>query len=212
MSAVHALLHRPHPATFALIAVNVAVSLVGFWALGRDRYREYFLFIPSKAARGKNWVGTLLSHFSHGDFGHLFVNMLALYFFGPHVERAFGAPLFLAIYAVSGAVGTFAFFVMRRKQPGRAALGASGSISGIVFASVVTAPSATMIFAFVPIPMPAPVFAVLYLAASTLMMNRGDRVAHEAHLGGAVAGFLAAGALYPPHFEPLVEVIRRLVS
>ncbi len=200
----------PHAATFLLIALNVAVSLVGFWELRDERYRDYFVFVPSRA--GKNWVGTVLSHFSHGDFGHLFVNMLALYLFGPEVEAAFGPIFYAGLYAASGLVGTFAIYVLRRSNPRHAALGASGSISGIVFASVVVAPSSTMMFAMFPVPLPAPVFALIYLGTSMLMMNRGDRVAHEAHIGGAVTGFLVAGLLLPAHFEPLIRVVRNLIS
>lgn len=197
----------PH-VTYALIALNVAISLVGFWGLRQRRYRDYFVFVPSRPG----WIGTILSHFSHGDFGHLFVNMLALYFFGPDVERALHPLPFVGIYALSGACGTLAIYLIRRKSPRHAALGASGSISGVVFASVVVAPSATMVFAMFPVPMPAPVFAVVYLVASTLMMNRGDHVAHEAHIGGALAGFLLAGALLPAHFDPLIRVVRAFLD
>lgn len=209
--AVQSLLDRPSAVTFLLIAVNVAISFVGFWALQQDRYRRHFLFIPSRAARNENWVGTFVSHFAHGDLGHLFVNMLGLYFFGPHVERELGPGPYLSVYLASGLAGTLAVFLLRRKDPRHAALGASGSISGVVFAAVVIAPTSTF-FAFVPIPLPAPVFAVVYLVASTFMMNRGDHVAHEAHIGGALTGFALAGAFYDPGFTPLLDAVTHLLS
>lgn len=205
-------LGRPLSVTLALIALNVAISLVGFWALSRDRHRSSFLFIPYRAARGENWTGTLLSHFAHGDLGHLFFNMLALFFFGPRVERELGALPYLLVYAVSGAAGTLLLFLFRRKNSRHAALGASGAIAGVMFALVVIAPTSTMFMFFVPIPVPAPIFAVLYIVVSSLMMQRGDHVAHEAHIGGALAGLVTAGLLFDGGFGPLVRAVTRLVG
>ena len=93
------------PITYVLIAICAIVSLVGFWALDRDKYRPYFVFVPNRLNKGKGWIGAFVSHFSHGDAGHLFLNMLALYFFGPGVERALGPLAFLALYAASGFIG-----------------------------------------------------------------------------------------------------------
>jgi membrane associated rhomboid family serine protease len=199
-------------ATYAIIALSVAVSLVGFWALPRKNNRRWFVFRAYDVARGKNLVGALLSHFAHGDFGHLLLNMLVLYLFGPRVEGALGFWPFLALYAVSGLAGTLAVFGRHYKNRNHSALGASGAIAGVVFAVVVIAPGAEFSLFFLPIGIPAPVFAVLYLAASSLMTGRGDNVAHEAHLGGALTGLVMAGLLYGPGFRPLIHAVTRLLS
>jgi len=209
---VSALSTGPVSITLALIAACVGISLIGFVALRSHRYERAFLFVPSLAVRGKNGLGTLLSHFAHADFGHLAVNMLALYFFGPRVESALGPWMFLLLYAASGVAGTLAVLLFHRNDPGHSALGASGCIAGVVFATVVIAPTTSMVFLLFPFPIPAPVFAVLYLLASSLMMRRGDHVAHEAHIGGAIAGFALAGLLFEPGFEPLIAALRQLAS
>jgi membrane associated rhomboid family serine protease len=201
----------PISVTFALIALCVAISLIGFWALRKERYRDAFRFVPSQAARGRGLVGALLSHFAHGDLGHLFINMLVLFLFGPRVERALGHLPFLLLYLVSGLVGTLAIFLFRRKNPRYAALGASGSIAGVVFASVVIAPTSRIFLLILPIPIPAPVFALLYLVVSSLQMGGGDGIAHEAHLGGALAGLALAGVLYGPGFDPLIRAVTQLL-
>ncbi len=82
----------------------------------------------------------------------------------------------------------------------------------IKLVKVVIAPTTSMVFLLFPFPIPAPVFAVLYLLASSLMMRRGDHVAHEAHIGGAIAGFALAGLLFEPGFEPLIAALRQLAS
>jgi len=209
---VDALLAGRVPVVYLLIAACVLISLVGFWALERDRWRPYFVFIPSRLAKGKGWIGALVSHFSHGDFGHLFLNMVALYFFGPGVEEALGPLPFLAIYAASGAAGTLAVFLLRRKNPKHSALGASGAIAGVLFASVVITPTSSVFLLIFPVPIPAPIFAVLYLVFSSIKMGGRDGVAHEAHLGGAVAGLGLAGLLYESHFDPLIRAVERLLN
>lgn len=198
--------------TYLIIAVSVVISLVGFWGLRHRDRRRWFVFRAYDVARGKHFAGALVSHFSHGDVGHLLLNMIVLLLFGPRVEEALGGLLFVVLYAVSGLFGTLALFVRHYKNAKHSALGASGAIAGVVFATVVIAPSSEFFILFLPIAVPAPIFAVLYLIVSSFMTGRVDRVAHEAHIGGAVAGFVLAGLFYAEGFRPLVRAVERLVS
>jgi membrane associated rhomboid family serine protease len=200
-------LDRPLSITFLLIAINVAISLVGFWAIQREDYRDHFVFVPSKP----KVTGTILSSFAHGDIGHLFFNMLALFFFGPQVEETIGAVFYAILYVVSGAGATLLIYALRRKNRRYAALGASGCIAGIMFAAVVVAPTSSVYLFFLPIAVPAPIFAVLYLVISSIHMGGRDGVSHEAHIGGAVTGFALTGLLYEEHFDPLVRAVRDLL-
>lgn len=200
------------PITFLLIGACVAVSVVGFWAMRQDRYRPFFVFVPSRLPKGEAWVGALLSHFAHGDVGHLLLNMLALFFFGPRVEDALGALPFLLVYAASGLFGTFAIWLFRRKNEKYSALGASGAVAGVVFASVVILPTSRIFLLIFPVPVPAPIFAVLYLVFSSIKMGGRDGVAHEAHVGGALAGFALAALLFDQHLDPLLRTVQGLVG
>lgn len=198
--------------TYLIMGINAAISFWAFSAFqkGSDYYR--FLFVPSWAARGKNLEGFLLSQFSHADLGHLFFNMLTLFFFGPLVERWLGWH-FLTIYFAAGALANLTVFVLRRNNPDYKVLGASGAVTGILFAAIVLEPSMSISLLILPIPVPAPVFAVLYLVLSTFLMSRSDvaNVSHEAHLGGAVTGLALGGLLSPEGFRPLIERIQDLV-
>lgn len=197
--------------TFALIALNVVVSLVAFGATGKNR--DHFVFIPYRFARGQNVLGMLLSHLSHADAGHLIVNMLGLYYFGPVVERHLGTLGLLLVYVLSGVVATAAIFLIRRDDPRFRALGASGSTAGVLFAAIVLRPKMSLSLMFLPIPVPGPIFAVLYIALSSFFMGRqGARVCHEAHVGGALAGLLIAGLIAPQGFAPLIHQISHLLS
>lgn len=195
---------------YLLIGVNVLVSMLAFSA-AKGGVSKRFLFIPSDVAAGRNIGGMLLSNFSHADMGHLLFNMLSLYFFAPVVEYGLGGLGLLAIYVVSGICASIFIFYFHRHNPAYRALGASGSVSGVIFASIVLQPSMSLYFFLVPIPIPGPVFAVGYIFLSTFLMRRGGGgISHEAHIGGALAGFLLAGLLYAPGFNPLLERIVHL--
>src|SRR5215470_13780031 len=102
-----------------LIGLNVAVSLAGFRALSPadPRRAESFLFIPNQVARGENGRGMLLAHFAHRGFGHLLLNMLALYSFGVPVLAALGPGKFLTIYAVAGLGSDLVVFALHQTDP-----------------------------------------------------------------------------------------------
>ena len=195
--------------TFVLIAVNVLVSLFAFSKMNDPTKGGMFFFSPSDVSAGRNYEGMVLSHFSHADPGHLIFNMVTLYFFGPVVEDGLGALRMLAIYVIAGICASVVVYYRHRGQPGYRALGASDSISGILFAAIVLEPSMRISFMIVPIPIPAPIFAVGYILLSTFFMRRGrGNISHEAHLAGAIAGLILAGLLSPLGYADLVATVR----
>jgi len=172
-----------------------------------------FFFSPSEVSAGRNYVGMLLSHFAHADGGHLLFNMLTLYFFGPVVEQILGSLNMLLIYVSAGIVSTLFVYYLHRADPRYRALGASDSVTGIIFAAIVLQPRMNVFFFYVPFPIPAPLFAVGYIVLSTYLMRRGGGyISHEAHLAGALSGLLLAGFLAPGGFGPLLERIQNMFS
>jgi membrane associated rhomboid family serine protease len=197
----------------AIIAVNVAVSLVGFRALGQgdERRAEAFLFIPSRVARGENGLGMLLAHFAHGSVLHLAFNMLALYSFGDNVLAALGPGRFLLIYVAAGLGSDLVVFALRKDDPAYKCLGASGSVFGVMMAAVVLDPSTSIVFLFVPVPIPGPVFMLGYGIISIFLIAQQRRggISHEGHLGGALIGLAVTVLLAPRGLEPLVHWFRQ---
>jgi membrane associated rhomboid family serine protease len=197
--------------TYILIGLNVAVSLWAFSALRKGEAFRKFVFIPTEAAQGRNLLGVLLSNFSHADAWHLIFNMLTLFFFGPVVEQYLGIH-FLTVYFGAGIAALLLIFILRRNNPNYRVLGASGAITGILFAAIVLKPDMSIYFMILPIPIPAPIFALIYIAYSTFLLDREvGNVSHEAHIGGAVTGFLLAGFLSPFGFSQVVDRIHRLL-
>jgi membrane associated rhomboid family serine protease len=132
--------------------------------------------------------------FLHGSVPHLFFNMFALYMFGPDLERLMGGRHFTLYYFVS-VVGaalvqlTVLELFARTDTP---TVGASGGIFGLLLAFGMAWPHRRLMLLFPPIPMPAWVFVSLYGVAELLMGIFGTMqgVAHFAHLGGMLGGYL----------------------
>jgi membrane associated rhomboid family serine protease len=201
------------PTTYLLIAINVAISLIVFAMWSRPEGVQRGFFSPSEVAAGRGYPGMFLSHFSHADGGHLLFNMVTLYFFGPTVEFYLGATKMLLIYVAAGILSTVVVYYRHRAEPEYRALGASDSITGILFAAIVLVPDSSVLFFFIPIPIPAPIFAVAYIVISTFFMRRGGgSLSHEAHLAGAFAGLVLAGLLSPLGFGPLLREFQSYVS
>ncbi|HEX5012298.1 MAG TPA: rhomboid family intramembrane serine protease [Planctomycetota bacterium] len=200
--------------TYLLMAASIVVSLYAF-SQSQGRPDERFLFMPYQVSQGRNLSGMLLSQFSHGDSAHLIFNMLTLYFFGPVVESwqtGLGPAGLLAVYVAAAVGSTLLTFAIHRADPGYRALGASGAITGVLFAAIVLDPTMSVYFAIVPLPIPAPIFAVGYITLSLLAARRGvGNIGHEAHIGGAVTGFLLAGVLSPDGFGPVLSGFGRML-
>lgn len=200
------------PLTYLLIGLNVVVSLIAFTRMNSGG-GDMFMFTPYEVSKGRNYPGMLLSHFSHADGGHLLFNMITLLSFGPEVELRLGIPITLLIYIASGILSTLVVYQRHRTDPNYRSLGASDSVTGILFAAIVLVPGMAINFLFIPVAIPAPVFAIAYILLSTYFMQHGrGRISHEAHLAGAFTGFVLAGLLSPRGFGPLLDGIRGLVS
>ncbi len=132
--------------------------------------------------------------FLHGGLAHIFFNMLGLYMFGSDIERLFGSRYFLAYYfacLVSAALCQLLFVALAGGPP-FPTLGASGALYGLLLAFGMYFPRRTVILIFPPIPMPARVFVFVFGGLELLFGVTGtlSGVAHFAHLGGMLGGWL----------------------
>ncbi len=140
---------------------------------------------------------TLLTYqFLHAGFGHLFFNMIGLFFFGPRLEVRLGSRHFVGLYLVSGLVGALVhigYTLLPFSGGGLFApmVGASGAVFGVFFAYARFWPHDRILVWFI-IPMEVRVF-VIVLTVLSLWSGLGgvqDNVAHFAHLGGFLGGWL----------------------
>ena len=184
------------PASLFILAANIGLGLAGLF--GMPQIIERCLFRPYEFARGLRRATIVTSAFVHADLPHLAFNMITFWFFGVMLEWQIGTPKFVLLYAIGLAASSVGSYFKHRNNPEYATLGASGAISAVLFAAIVYNPTMKLAFILLPIPIPAPVFAVGYLAYTmwSARQNRG-RINHDAHLGGALAG-LAFVAVFDP--------------
>jgi membrane associated rhomboid family serine protease len=124
--------------------------------------------------------------FLHGGLGHLFFNMLALYFAGPPVEIRLGGRRFLGLYVTAGLFGAILSII----TPYAMIIGASGAVFGVLFAFARYWPRAQILIWGI-FPIEARVLVVVLTVISLLFgLRGGGSVAHFAHLGGFVGGWL----------------------
>src|SRR6185369_9862774 len=175
------------PASLFILAVNLGLGAIGL--LGMPHVIERCVFRPYEFARGMRRATIISSAFVHADLAHLAFNMITFWYFGVKLEWYIGTPKFALLYAVGLLVSQLGSYLKHRNNPEYATLGASGAISAVLFAAIVYDPTMKISFIFLPIPIPAPLFAVGYLAYTwwSARQNRG-RINHDAHLGGALTG------------------------
>jgi membrane associated rhomboid family serine protease len=190
------------PATLALIAVTVAVSMRGF---KHPEFTERYLLDP-RAVLGGQWERLATSGFLHAGWAHLFFNMYTLWSFGSLLELAHGPIPILSIHLIGIVGGGLVSVALHRHHVYRA-LGASGGVSGVVFAAIFLFPGGSVQLMFVPIPIPAWLFAIAFVVGSYIALRRqAGNIGHDAHLGGALCGLAVATLIFPdlPLRQPLL--------
>ena len=184
------------PASLFILVTNLGLSLAGLFIA--PRIIERCLFRPFEFARGQRRATIITSGFVHADMPHLLFNMIAFWSFGAPLEHRIGTPLFALLYAAGLLVSQIGTYRKHRNNPDYATLGASGAVSAVMFAYIVYSPTSKLMMLFFPVPVPAPIFGIAYLAYSIWSArNSRDRINHDAHLGGALAG-LAFVAIFDP--------------
>ena len=130
--------------------------------------------------------------FLHGSIGHLFFNMLGLWMFGAELERVWGPKRFLQFYAASVLAAAAAQLIVTFNSSPYPTVGASGGLFGLLLAFGMMFPNRMILLLIPPIPMKAKVFVAIYGAIELFLGVTGTQqgVAHFAHLGGMLGGFL----------------------
>lgn len=185
--------------TLAIIAVTVLVSWCAF---DRPQLLGRLILWPPAIDRHRQYDRLVTHGFVHADWMHLLFNMITLYFFGGVMERFFSqyiGPLgYLAFYLSAIVVAILPTYMRHQRDAHYRSLGASGAVSAVLFAFVLLAPWERIYLFFIPIGIPAFLFAGLYIGYSIWMDRRGtDNINHSAHLWGAVYGMLFTVMLEP---------------
>ncbi|WP_404985641.1 rhomboid family intramembrane serine protease [Chryseobacterium sp. M5] len=183
-----------------IILVIAITAIISFIAFNNKEIFEKYKFNVGAIRHRKEYVRIFSAGFLHADIMHLLFNMMTLYFFGPVILEGFGNIGFLIIYIGSILLGNIFSLFIYQKQPWYSAIGASGGVSGVLFAAIAMMPNIGIYFFFIPIPIPGFIFGLLYFGYSVYMMlnpKQWDNLGHAAHLGGAFFGLVYAVIVQP---------------
>ncbi len=191
--------------TYILIILTVVVSIA---ALTRPDIFDRLKFNAYLIHHRKEWYRFISYGFIHADWVHLFINMFVLYSFGRIVEELFlyyfdlkGYVYFTLLYAGGIGFSTLFDFGKYKNDIYYNAVGASGAVSAIVFASIILYPAGKIFLFMIPVGIPAPLFGLLYLAYSAYMARKGtSNIGHSAHFWGAIFGVFFTIAIKPEFF------------
>jgi len=179
-----------------ILAITVIASLAGF---AMPAIIQKCVMRPFEVARGRHWDSLYLSGFMHADLSHLLFNMFSFAFFAFPLERKLGTLAFSVGYVLSAIGSNLPSVARHRNNPDYATLGASGGVTAVLFAYIVLYPTRSLYILPLPVPIPALLYAVGYVAYSIYSSRHrsGDRINHDAHLGGAVCGMIWIGICVP---------------
>ncbi len=204
----------------ALSITNITVGitcLVSIILMQNRAGKALLVFHPATIREHHQWYRFLTSGFVHADTVHLAINMFVLWSFGNAIER-FYFPTFLGEFSVQkftllyfGGIiaASVPSYLRHNKNPGYAALGASGGVSAVVFAAILFEPWQNL-YLYGVIAIPQILAGAAYLLYSWYQDKRAaDNIGHMAHFTGAVWGFLFTGLMSPDLF---IRFIRKALQ
>jgi membrane associated rhomboid family serine protease len=189
--------------TIIIIILTCVISVTGF---NNSRIIDDLIFWPPMVHKRRQYYRFITCGLIHADFTHLAFNMFTLYFFGRVMEQMYSRELdlprytYFLLYAGALVVSLLPTYFKHRDDYNYRSLGASGAVCAVLFAFILLRPWETIYVFFIPVP--AIVYALLFLGYSIYMSRRGGGyINHDAHFYGALFGILFTIAVRP-------EVIR----
>jgi len=197
------------------LIIIIATGIVSFMAFQNAELFDKIKFNAYYIKRHREWYRFLSHALLHADWGHLLINMFVLWSFGGIVESIFstdfgmmGNLYFLGLYVGGILFSTLYDFAKQKDNIYYNAVGASGAVAAIVFASIVLYPNGRIFLFLIPIGIPSWIFGLLYLAYSAYMGKRGqDNIGHNAHFWGSVFGIVYTLLINPSY---LIEFLRQM--
>lgn len=197
---------------FLLIIPTVFTSIKAF---NNSEIFHKLLFNATRIKYHKEWYRFFSSGLVHADWMHLGFNMYVLWMFGDIVMDFFDyyygimANLaFLGLYIPALAISSLGSYFKHKENPNYNAVGASGAVSAVVFASIILYPEGQMGLLFIPFMIPSWLFGLLYLAFTAYMDKKQmDNIGHNAHLWGSIYGIAYVLLLKPSSIFHFIQVI-----
>ena len=184
---------RITPVVKWLLIINFAIFFLQtfFPLLGQSIHQWFSVFPYSYLGIFEVWR-YISYQFLHGGIGHIFANMLGLFFFGPLLERQWGSQRFIKFYLICGLTGgvLFALLVALGILPVGALIGASGAVYGVLAAVAALYPNLRVyVYGIFPIPLYL-LIIVIVIFSSFGFIAGNNQGGDAAHLAGLATGYI----------------------
>jgi len=194
------------PVASVIFVFTIITSLYAFY--DHSLYGKFMLH-PYTVSKGRNIYTIITSGLIHADWMHLFFNMFTFYAFAFKLESMMGSWRFGLMYFVAMVLSDLPTIFKHKDTFNYNSLGASGAISAVVFSFILYNPLTGLYLMFIPIPIPAIIFGVLYLFyCAYASRNARDHINHDAHLFGALTGLIFTIIFVPGILENFFTIIR----
>ena len=193
--------------TIVIIAVTCVAS---FLAFNNHATMNRLILWPPAVKRGREYWRLVTYGLIHADGQHLLFNMITLFFFGQYIERIYVAEIgvvgYVLFYISALIASILPSYAKNENNTDYRSLGASGAVSAVLFAFILVNPWAQVYVWFFPVP--AILYAVLYIAYSIYMDRRGSgNINHSAHLWGAAYGVAFTLVMQPARFSAFFDAL-----
>ena len=165
------------------VLIIITINLLIFLITVIFSQLVYVLGLSPSIFLGSPWT-LVTSMFVHAGFGHIFGNMLTLFFFGSYLTRLVGNNKFLFVYLAGGILGNLLYLLLA--PPFSIAVGASGAVYAVAGVLAMMRPNLKVMLYFI-IPMPLWVVVLVFFVIWSFIPG----VAWQAHLGGLTLGLTA---------------------
>lgn len=189
--------------------------LVSFYAFQSPSVMTSLIMNPYVTYHNRQYYRFVSSGFVHKDHMHLLWNMFSLYFFGMAIEGEFqalfgsaGGLYFIALYVLAIIASDVPTYLKHKNNPRYSSLGASGGVSAVIFAFIIFEPLADICLYFA-LCMPGFILGALYIIFSWYQGRKSnDNINHDAHLYGALFGFIFCVIVAPSSIGRFIEQIK----
>lgn len=202
--------------TLLIILFTAITSVIAF---SNAELMEKLKFNAYSIKHNRQWYRFVSHGLVHADWLHLLINMLVLYSFGNNIVEPLFRQLFaelgifyyLFLYITAIAIASLRSYERYKNNVYYNAVGASGAVSAILFSSIILYPTGKIMLFLIPIPIPAPIFGILYLIYSAYMAKKSkDNIGHDAHFWGAVYGVVLTILYKPALFFYFIHQIKMM--
>jgi len=199
-----------------IILINVIVFILqqitttkGSYGFSYSSVTYSFALIPEVVVKNYEIWRLFTYMFLHGGFWHIALNMWGVYLFGSMLEQYMGSKKFIMLYLVSGVFAGI-FWMLFNLGAMSVCIGASGALFGVLIGAAMLFPNSMIMLLIPPIPLKLRTFAIIYALIETFSAISGfdGQVAHLAHIGGLIAGYIIMRIMYPKEVFDIFKFIK----